>query len=86
MESREIENVFEAAGYDFLYRNFHYQVYVSGLFEKIDNPALLEKFLECYGFEPEQSLIFDEFAFHFRIFENLYHKNNLKHDPDFYWH
>lgn len=85
MEADMIEDLFDASGYDFLYRKFHYQMYVTGLFDRVSDPALLESFLSCYSFENGQPLIFDEFAFHFRIFEHLYHANDLGSKDGFYY-
>ncbi|CAH0347170.1 hypothetical protein [Bacillus sp. CECT 9360] len=77
MDSKAVENVFEANGYDFLYKKFTYQFYVSGLFDQIEDSRIIDCFLENYHFEENDHTLFDDFVFHFRIFHNLHVKNSL---------
>ncbi|MFJ5623772.1 hypothetical protein ACIQD3_13805 [Peribacillus loiseleuriae] len=75
MHTNETKDLFEDAGLLFLYEKFQYQLYVTNLLGKT-KPEILEKFLECYEFQQNEPLFFDEFAFHFRIFQNISIKNN----------
>ncbi|RFU65372.1 hypothetical protein [Peribacillus glennii] len=77
MDAGVVKDIFENSGYEFLYEKFNYQFYISGLFDKIENSRILESFLDHYSFDENERNLFDDFAFHFRIFHNLYEKNSL---------
>ncbi|MFJ8244944.1 hypothetical protein [Peribacillus asahii] len=76
MDTHLIKQAFDNTGYYNLYEQFHYQIDVTGLFDTVEQPLIIEHFLECYSFDPEQHLFFDEFAFHFRTF----HYTSLKRE------
>jgi hypothetical protein len=61
VESAVIKSIFEKNSYDFLYQKFKYQFYVSGLFDRIDNSDVLDRFLENYSFEEDDNTLFDDF-------------------------
>lgn len=75
MNESESKELFEEAGLLFLFEKFQYQFYMTDLLGKI-KPEILESFLNCYEFQQNEPLFFDEFAFHFRIFQNISIKNN----------
>ncbi|PLS17128.1 hypothetical protein CVD28_13830 [Bacillus sp. M6-12] len=83
MEMPEVEAVFDEAAADFIFKRFRYQLYVSGLFDQLDDKELLFTFLEAYSFEENDELIFDEFRYFFKTFKYFYSKNQLADDS---WH
>ncbi|MBA9027652.1 MULTISPECIES: hypothetical protein [Bacillaceae] len=78
MNVYETKEFFEEAGLLFLFEKFQYQFYVTNLLGK-SNPEILQSFLNCYEFKENEPIFFDEFAFHFRIFQNISVNNNWIH-------
>ncbi len=76
MLKNEIEDVFNCYGNSHLYDKLHYPLYLSGAMDKIEI-EMLENFLELYNFDAEKTLLFDEFTYHFSIFEAVLSRNDL---------
>lgn len=76
MLQNEIEDVFNCYGNGHLYEKLKYPLYLSGAIDKIEI-EMLENFLELYNFDSEKTLLFDEFMYHFRIYEAVLNLNDL---------
>jgi hypothetical protein len=83
IDMTELKELFDEVGYGSLFDKFQVQFYVTNLIDSSEKAEVLRKFLQCYNFDPEESFFFDEFAFHFRIFHNLYLKNMLDESSRF---
>ncbi|RFU66384.1 hypothetical protein D0469_17270 [Peribacillus saganii] len=80
MEMHEVEAVFEEYAADFLFEKFRYQLYVSGLFDQLEESEVLLDFLEAYSFDEKDLLNFDEFRYFFKTFMYFHGKNKLASD------
>ncbi|WP_419881033.1 hypothetical protein ACN6MY_15720 [Peribacillus sp. B-H-3] len=78
MEACQIKEIFENSSYGFLYKKFHYQLFVSGLLDDIDDSELIERFLDSYCFEQNVNLCFDNFSFYFKTYYYSYIKHDLQ--------
>ncbi|QOR66052.1 hypothetical protein IM538_20090 [Cytobacillus suaedae] len=76
MVQNEIEDVFDNLCRSNIYQRFHYPLYLSGLMDKVET-EILENFLEQYNLDAEKPLLFDEFTYHFSIFEAVLNRNDL---------
>jgi len=78
MDTQLIKQAFDNTGYSFLYEKFKYQFYVSDLFAKVEQTAVIESFLEHYCFNEDQRLYYDDFSYYFRTFQYYMNKRNLQ--------
>ncbi|WP_409301115.1 hypothetical protein [Peribacillus sp. SCS-155] len=74
MDLGTVRKLFEWYDAERLFERLEYKFYVSGLFDDMDDPDVLCYFLEQYSFN-EETCLFDEFSFHFKIFQYM-HRNN----------
>ncbi|WP_226641995.1 hypothetical protein [Mesobacillus subterraneus] len=81
MGEKEMQDMFEWAGLSDVYEQHGYKMWLSGLEEHID-VELLDHFSDAYSFESAETMIFDEFLFHLRIFKNISKNNEL---PRRFW-
>lgn len=81
MGEKEMQEMFEWAGLSDVYDQHGYKMWLSGLEEKID-AELLDRFSDTYSFENAETMYYDEFLYHLRIFKNISKKNEL---PPRYW-
>lgn len=76
MLQSDIEGVFDFFCSSNLYGKIQYPLYLSGTMDDIEE-EILESFLEQYHFDVEKTLHFDEFKYHFNIFEGVIKRNDL---------
>ncbi|WLR56852.1 hypothetical protein LC048_08280 [Mesobacillus subterraneus] len=81
MGEMELEDMFEWAGLSNVYEQHGYKMWLSGLEDHIDN-ELLDHFSDAYSFEIAETMFYDDFLFHLRIFKNIRKNNEL---PPRYW-
>jgi hypothetical protein len=74
LDEISVKNAFEETGYLFLYDKFSYQFYVTGIFDLVDQQAIIVDFLNSYSFDDKCSLFFDDFSFFFNCFHYSYQK------------
>ncbi|SDH60818.1 hypothetical protein SAMN05192534_10816 [Alteribacillus persepolensis] len=76
MTTSEIEYTFYSFGYGALYHKFRYPLLVSEHLKHVD-ADVLEAFFTWYTFDDTKKLLFDDFIYHFRLFENICKNNSL---------
>ncbi|WP_079509318.1 hypothetical protein [Mesobacillus jeotgali] len=81
MGESEMQEMFEWAGLSNIYEKHGYKMWLSGLEDSID-AELLDHFADAYSFENAETMYYDEFLFHLRIFKNISKNNEL---PPRYW-
>ncbi|MFT9596876.1 hypothetical protein [Mesobacillus sp.] len=81
MGEKEMQDMFEWAGLSDVYEQHGYKMWLSGLEDNIDT-ELLDHFSDAYSFESAETMYYDEFLFHLRIFKNIRKNNEL---PPRYW-
>ncbi|RSD26135.1 hypothetical protein [Mesobacillus subterraneus] len=81
MGEKELQSMFEWAGLSDIYEQHGYKMWLSGLEDNIDS-ELLDRFADAYSFENAESMFYDEFLFHLRIFKGISKHNEL---PPRYW-
>ncbi|MFJ7637991.1 hypothetical protein [Peribacillus sp. NPDC097225] len=69
MELNLVKQIFEDTGFHSLYDKFSYQIYVTGLFDLVDQQSIIEEFLDSYDFNENHTLLFDDFSYFFRSFQ-----------------
>ncbi|WP_110927860.1 hypothetical protein [Bacillus massiliglaciei] len=77
MKNTCIQQLFDDAGFPFLYEKFHYQIYVTGLFDEPKNSYYLERFLSHFHFNETEPLLFDEFSLYYKAFHYSQQKKYL---------
>lgn len=69
------KEMFERAGFSTVYDQHGYKMWISGLEDSID-AELLDHVADAYSFENAETMYYDEFLFHLRIFKTI-SKNNV---------
>ncbi|UII55384.1 hypothetical protein LS684_17380 [Cytobacillus spongiae] len=75
MTEEEVEAVFEENGYSKLYHQLQYKLWLNGELDLVD-ASLLDSFFDAYTFVEYEDLLFDEFMYHFRMYQNVCQKND----------
>ncbi|OCA83206.1 hypothetical protein A8F94_19025 [Bacillus sp. FJAT-27225] len=80
MTEEEMADVFSLYGHGKIYEKLKYPLYVSGELDEVDRDKL-ESFFSWYSFDGEKPVFFDDFIYHFRLFQTITDRNIL---PEIY--
>ncbi|MBT2757053.1 hypothetical protein J7E71_13985 [Mesobacillus foraminis] len=76
MRNCKLEDLLEQAGWSTVYEKHQYKIWITGIMDHQDED-LMHAFLDSYSPEDSEKICFDELAFHYQIFKNIYEKNSL---------
>lgn len=74
MEQKEMEDIFDGAGWSDIYEKHQYKLWLTGMADELDE-RMLSAYLDAYSYEDADQLCFDEILYQLRIFRYIYDKN-----------